>query len=142
MSDHPETWSRPPFIANPWLRWAVYLGVLAYVVWGLATIPIDWARVVEGVERAGRIFGGAIPPNFERSGLLIDGFLESIKIAVLATAGGVALSIPIAFMAARNVAPMPVFYLGRAIIIVTRSFHPVIVAILFVIWRERRLRMA
>ena len=49
MSDHPETWSRPPFIANPWLRWAVYLGVLAYVVWVLATIAIDWARVVEGV---------------------------------------------------------------------------------------------
>ena len=132
MSDHPETWSRPPFIANPWLRWAVYLGVLAYVVWVLATIPVDWARVVEGVERAGRIFGGAIPPSFERSGLLIDGFLESIKIAVLATAGGVALSIPIAFMAARNVAPVPVFYLGRAIIIVARSFHPVIVAIIFV----------
>ena len=35
-------------------------------------------------------------------------------------------------LAARNVAPLPVFYLGRAIIIVARSFHPVIVAILFV----------
>jgi len=132
MSDHPDTWSRPPFIANPWLRWATYIGLAVYVVWVVATIPIDWGRVVEGVERAGRIFGGAFPPSFERCGLLIDGFLESIKIAVLATAGGVALSIPIAFMAARNVAPMPVFYLGRAIIIVARSFHPVIVAIIFV----------
>ncbi len=132
MSDHPAHWRRPPFIANPWLRRTVWLGALAYVVWALATIPIDWARVVEGVERARRIFGGAFPPSFERSGLLIDGFLESLKIAVLATAGGVALSVPIAFMAARNVAPLPVFYLGRAIIIVARSFHPVIVAIIFV----------
>ena len=54
------------------------------------------------------------------------------RIAVLATALGVLLSIPIAFMSARNVAPKPVFYLGRAIIIIARSFHPVIVAILFV----------
>ncbi|WP_422025282.1 phosphonate ABC transporter, permease protein PhnE [Roseovarius sp.] len=132
MSDHPDTWSRPPFIANRWLRWAVYIGVLVYIVWVIATIPIDWQRVIEGVERARRIFGGAFPPSFERSGLLIDGFLESMKIAILATAGGVALSIPIAFMAARNVAPLPIFYLGRGIIIVARSFHPVIVAIIFV----------
>jgi phosphonate transport system permease protein len=84
------------------------------------------------MERAARIFGGAFPPSFERSGLLIDGFMESLKIAILATAGGVALSIPIAFMAARNIAPLPVFLLGRALIVVARSFHPVIVAIVFV----------
>lgn len=132
MSQHPDTWRKPPFIANPLLRWVVYLGALAYFGWVAATMPIDWARVAQGIERAGRIFGGAFPPSFERSGLLIDGFLESLKIAILATVGGVALSIPIAFMAARNVAPLPIFYLGRAIIIIARSFHPVIVAIIFV----------
>ena len=127
-----DTWVKPPFIANPVLRWAVYLGVIAYFGWVGLTMPIDWDRVAEGIGRAGKIFGGAFPPSFERSGLLIDGFLESLKIAVLATALGVLLSIPIAFMSARNVAPKPVFYLGRAIIIIARSFHPVIVAILFV----------
>ena len=129
---HPDTWRRPPFIANPVLRWAVYLGLIVYVGWTLATLPIDWGRVAEGLVRAQRIFGGAFPPSFERSGLLIEGFLESLKIAILATAGGVLLSIPIAFMAARNIAPRPVFYLGRGIVIVARSFHPVIVAIVFV----------
>ncbi len=132
MSVPRDTWSKPPFIANRWLRSAVYLGVIAYFGWVGLTMPIDWNRVAAGIERAGRIFGGAFPPSFERSGLLIDGFVESLKIAILATAGGVALSIPIAFMAARNVVPLPVFYLGRAIIIVARSFHPVIVAIVFV----------
>ena len=127
-----DTWHRPPFIANAALRRTVYLAALAYVVWSLATLPIDWQRVVEGLSRAGRIFGGAFPPSFERSGLLIDGFLESLKIAILATAFGVLLSIPIAFMAARNIAPLPVFYFGRALIVVARSFHPVIVAIIFV----------
>jgi phosphonate transport system permease protein len=132
VSKYPETWSRPPFIANRVLRWAIYAGIILYVVWVAATVPVDWGRAVEGFERAGRIFGGAFPPNFDRAGLLIDGFLESMKIAVLATAGGVALSIPLAFMAARNIAPLPIFYLGRGIIIIARSFHPVIVAIIFV----------
>ena len=100
MSAARDTWHRPPFIANPVLRWALYLGVGVYVVWVIATLPVDWNRVSEGVTRAGRIFGGAFPPSFERSGLLVDGFLESLRIAVLATAVGVLVSIPIAFMVA------------------------------------------
>jgi phosphonate transport system permease protein len=132
MSDAPDTWHKPPFIANPVIRRAVYLGVIAYFLWVGSTLPINWSRVAEGVERAGRIFGGAFPPSFERSGLLIDGFLESLKIAILATTGGVLVSIPIAFMGARNVSPLPLYYSGRFIIIVARSFHPVIVAIIFV----------
>ncbi len=127
-----DTWHRPPLIANPLLRWGLRLAVAVYVVWALSTMPIDWARAAEGLTRAGRIFGGAFPPSFERSGLLIDGFLESLRIALLATVVGVALSIPIAFMAARNIAPTPIYWLGRAIVVVARSFHPVIVAIVFV----------
>ncbi|SIS77363.1 phosphonate ABC transporter, permease protein PhnE [Paracoccus saliphilus] len=132
MSDVRDSWRKPPMIANPVLRWVTILGIAAYIVWSVATLPIDWQRVAEGLVRAQRIFNGAIPPSFERSGLLIDGFLESLKIAILATFGGVLLSIPIAFMAAGNIAPRPIFYLGRAIIIIARSFHPVIVAIIFV----------
>ncbi|WP_055665008.1 phosphonate ABC transporter, permease protein PhnE [Jannaschia seosinensis] len=132
MSAARDTWSKQSAISNPVLRWALYLGVLVYVVWVLGTLPIDWARVSDGLGRAARIFNGAFPPNFDRSELMIDGLLESLKIAILATTGGVILSIPIAFMAARNVAPTPIFYFGRGLIIVARSFHPVIVAIIFV----------
>ncbi|WP_051631068.1 phosphonate ABC transporter, permease protein PhnE [Afifella pfennigii] len=119
-------------IANPVLRYGLAAAVLVYALWAVTSLPFDWQRAAEGLARAQRIFAGSIPPSFERSGLLIDGFLESIKIAILATVGGVLLSIPIAFMAAKNLAPKPIYLLGRAIIIVARSFHPVIVAILFV----------
>lgn len=132
MSDVPDSWRKPPFIANPALRYGLVALVIVYIAWSLSTLPFDWGRISEGLGRAGRIFSGAFPPSFARSGLLIDGFLESLKIALIATAGGVLLSIPIALMAARNLAPRPVYLLGRAIIIVARSFHPVIVAIVFV----------
>lgn len=132
MSTAKDTWRKPPFIANPLLRYGLMVAVAAYVVFTLATLPIDWARVSDGLNRAQRIFNGAFPPSFERSGLLIDGFMESLKIAILATVGGILLSVPLAFMAAGNIAVKPVYLLGRGIIIVARSFHPVIVAIIFV----------
>lgn len=127
-----RVWKKPPFIANPWLRWGLIVLALVYVVWALSSLPFDWDRIRDGLPRAARIFNGAFPPSFERSGLLIDGFLESIKIAIVATLAGVGLSIPIAFMAARNIAPRMLYIFGRGVIIVARSFHPIIVAILFV----------
>lgn len=132
MTPTRDHWKKPPFIKNAVLRNGLYLALIVYVVFTLATLPIDWDRVSAGMGRAAKIFGGAFPPSFERGGLLLDGFMESLKIALLATVAGVLLSIPIAFSAARNIAPKPIYYIGRAVIIIARSFHPVIVAIIFV----------
>lgn len=128
----PRTWRKPPFIANPVLRYGLWLVLVIYLVWAFATLPFNWDRIAEGLPRAARIFGGGFPPSFERWGLLFTGFKESFQIAILATLLGVALSIPFAVMAARNIVPKPVYLFGRSVIIVSRSFHPVIVAILFV----------
>ncbi|WP_420413896.1 phosphonate ABC transporter, permease protein PhnE [Roseibium sp.] len=132
MSTVQDYWQKPPFIENKLLRYGLYIAVFGYLSVTLVTLPINWQRVAEGMERAGRIFGGAFPPSFERSGLLIDGFLESLKIAILASVGGILLSIPLAFMAAKNISIKPIYLLGRGLIIIARSFHPVIVAIIFV----------
>jgi len=127
-----RVWKKPPFIANPWVRYGLIAIALTYLYWAFSTLPFDWQRVYEGLPRAAKIFGGAFPPSFERGSLLWTGFKESFQIAFLATLMGVGLSLPIAVMAAKNVAPLPVYLLGRTIIIISRSFHPVIVAILFV----------
>ena len=42
------------------------------------------------------------------------------------------LSIPFGFAAARNISILPLYGLGRAIIIVARSLHPVVLGVLFV----------
>ena len=57
---------------------------------------------------------------------------ESLQIAVIATAFGVLLSLPIGLLAARNMMPIWVTWPARLFIAVCRSFHPVITAILFV----------
>src|SRR5699024_12364512 len=101
-------WRKPPFIANPLLRWGLIIGSVVYIVWALHTLPFDWDRIEQGFSRAAMIFSGSVPPDYTRSALLINGLLESLKIAILATLLGLVLSVPIAFMAARNVAIKPV----------------------------------
>src|SRR5262245_45676901 len=58
--------------------------------------------------------------------------LESLQIAVVASALGVALSLPLSLMAARNLMPPWLTWPARLVMVLCRSFHPVIVAILFV----------
>ena len=74
------------------------------------------------------------PPNFahDKLELLYSGMLESLQIAIIATVAGVLLSLPLGLMAARNLSPLPLAWAARALIALFRTFHPVIVAILFV----------
>ena len=45
---------------------------------------------------------------------------------------GMALAIPVGLCAARNLAPRPIYLVARGIIVLTRTFHEVIIAIIFV----------
>lgn len=127
-----KRWRKPPAIANPFVRYGAVLVVVAYFAWATVSLPLDWNRIVQGFPRAVQIFGRAFPPDFSRSSLMITGFVESIQIAILATAVGVVLSVLLGIMAASNVVPRAIYVVGRAVISVARSFHPVIVAIIFV----------
>lgn len=72
------------------------------------------------------------PPNFSRWELIQSGILESLQIAVIATVICIAVALPIGFLAARNLMPPWVTWPTRILIALCRSFHPIIVAILFV----------
>lgn len=60
------------------------------------------------------------------------GFRESLTMTVTSTAVGVALSIPVAIGAARNLAPGWIYALCRGVIAVSRTLNEIIVAILLV----------
>ncbi len=128
-----RTWKRPPLIANPKKRWALYVAVVAYLLWATASIEIDVPRLVEGLDRAQEFFAAALTPDFvTRWADIWTGFLESLTMTVVATSIGVALSIPIGLGAATNLAIRPVYLVCRTILAVTRAFHEIILAILFV----------
>lgn len=131
----PDRWKKPPFISNPTLRWLLYVAVAVYFATAFGTMDIDWQRAWEGLPRGAEFLASFFPPSLTDSngvhvtGTIIDGILDSIWMAILATVAGIVLSVPVGLGAARNLSPMPVYLFCRSIIAVSRTFPEVILAI-------------
>jgi len=116
-------------------NWAARAGLVAlaaYAVYAAAQLDLNWARLSVGFGEAGHFLARMFPPNFARWELLVEGMVESLQIAVLATVLGILISLPLGLLAARNLSPSVVAVPVRGVIAVCRSLHYVIVAILFV----------
>ena len=126
-------WDPPRLIESAWARSVVVLGIAGYLVVAFASIDVNWARVLDGLPRAARLFGGFLTPNFtERWSDIQQGMIESLTMTVTATVAGVALAIPFGLGAARNLAPWWLYGICRGVIAVSRALHEIIVAIFFV----------
>jgi phosphonate transport system permease protein len=136
MSDTAITarnWTRPPLIKRAWLRRALLAGAIVYLALALGTTEVNWTRVWEGLPRGARFFAAFFPPDFvSRRTDIVDGILESLWMTVVATAIGIAISVPVGIGAAKNIAPAPVYYFCRGVLAVSRSFQEIILAIFFV----------
>jgi phosphonate transport system permease protein len=129
----PSRTLRDAFPAN-WKVRALWLGLVLYVIYAASILQITWARFVIGLDQGAKFLGRMWPPNVQaqKVQLITQGMLESLQIAVLATAFGVLLALPLGLIAARNLTPAWASWTARALIALLRTFHPVIVAILFV----------
>jgi len=125
-----------PRVAFPpnWPARIALLALALYVVYASTILDVTWARFVAGLGQGSRFIARMFPPNLahDKLELLSQGMIESLQIAIIATAVGVLLALPLGLAAARNLAPLPLAWTSRALIALFRSFHPVIVAILFV----------
>ncbi|MCX7892012.1 MAG: phosphonate ABC transporter, permease protein PhnE [Burkholderiales bacterium] len=126
-----STSARTAFPTNWWHR-AAWLAVAAYVAYAASRLDFTWARFTTGLGQGARFLDRMFPPDFARWELMLKGLVESLEMAILASAVGVALSLPIGLFAARNLMPAWATWPARLVIALSRSFHPVIVAILFV----------
>lgn len=125
-----------PRVAFP-PNWPARIGwiVLAiYVVWASSQLDVTWARFASGLESGAKFLGRMFPPDFrpDKIEMIVKGLAESLQITFIATVIGIALSLPIGLMAARNLMPAWVVWPARGIIAIARSFHEVVVAIVFV----------
>ena len=115
--------------------WATRLGWLAlaaYVAYAVARLDFSLPRFVSGLHNGPRFLQRMLPPRIAQPDSLINGLAESLEIAVLASFVGIVLALPIGLLAARNLMPPWATWPARALIAAARSFHPVIVAIIFV----------
>ena len=133
ISDFSENWSPPPFIKSPFLRWGILIGLLLYLILSIGALEVNWERIYAGLDRGAKFVYGFMNPNFAgRWTDISEGIIESLIMTVTSTAIGIAISIPIGFGAASNLAPLPIYLFCRGIIAISRSFQEIIVAILFV----------
>lgn len=128
------TSSRPPaFLPNWPARWA-WLALAVYAFYAASILDITWERFIIGLDNGVKFIGRMLPPDTaaDKMTLMLKGLYETLEIAVISSALGILLSLPIGLLAARNLMPGWVTWPMRLLIALCRSFHQVIIAILFV----------
>jgi phosphonate transport system permease protein len=102
--------------------------------WMLSRLGVTWSYVADAPSQVGDLLRRMFPPEWSFAGALVEPLVQTINIATLGTAVAVVLSIPIAFLAARNTTPSRATYaLGRFVMVVSRSVDTLIWALVFII---------
>ncbi len=93
----------------------------------------DLNRFVDGLPALAQLGSEMIPPNFGRWQHWIRPLADTLAMSIAGTALSVLISLPLAFLAARNTTPNRLIYwLARTLLSALRSVPEIILGILFV----------
>ena len=129
----PRSWRRfTPVRAAARTLAQMTLAVL--VAWMLSRVGIRWDWAADAPWQIADLLGRMFPPEWSFAGALVGPLVQTVNIATLGTALAVVLSVPVAFLAARNTTPNGATYaLGRLVMVVSRSVDTLIWALIFII---------
>ena len=117
-------------------RYSAYLFILVVMIAGLHHLRLPLDRLPDGLREIIVVVGQRMfPPDMAYAGThLVKPFIETIAMAFAGTAFGILLSVPLAWLASANMTPSPrvLFPLVRGIVVVARSIHEIICAMLLV----------
>lgn len=115
-------------------RTCVQLGFALLAAWMLARLGIRWDYVADAPAQVGDLLGRMFPPEWGFAAALVGPLVQTINIATLGTAVAVALSVPVAILAAVNTTPHRLAYaFARLVMVVSRSIDTLIWALIFII---------
>lgn len=124
--------SRPSAPASKGRRIALVVVIAVAAVWSISGLDITWARLRSAPGEAWDIFRLMFPPDFdgeiERG--VIGKVFESVYIAWIGTVIAAVLSLPLAFLAATNVAPLWIRVPIRQLFNAIRAVPELIVAVI------------
>lgn len=128
------TQPRPPAFLPNWPARLAWFVLVIYAFYAASILDVTWERFVIGLENGVKFIGRMLPPDTaaDKMALMLKGLYETLEIAIISSALGILLSLPIGLLAARNLMPPWVTWPVRLLIALCRSFHQVIIAILFV----------
>ncbi len=116
-----------------WFGWLALVALFVFS-WQVMTQNTIWAFVWDAPRQAGDLFSRMANPRFGYLPELLWPLWETINIATLGTLLAVILSVPLAFLAARNTTPSATFVrpLALLVIVSSRSINAIIWGLLLV----------
>jgi phosphonate transport system permease protein len=115
----------------------VGLAIFLLITWASLSeafgIGLDLGALAESITRGAGILGELLSPNWEFLPRTAEEMLETIVIAIVASAIGCAVALPVAFIASRVTTPNgPTFAIGRSVLSVIRAIPDILYALIFV----------
>ena len=109
--------------------------VFALVYWkSLNDTNVNFAEVIKGIPPIIELLRQMFPPDWAYGLTLGKAVIETLQVGIIATLLAALLSVPLAFLAAKNVSPHPlVYYPVRLVLTVFRGVSELIWALLFVV---------
>jgi phosphonate transport system permease protein len=93
----------------------------------------DMPRLADGVPSILDLAGEMFPPDFSQAQRWVKPLFDTVAMSIAGTALAVSLSLPLAFLGARNTAPHPLVYqAARGVLNALRAVPELIMGILFV----------
>lgn len=112
----------------------LYVLIAAFVIASINHVDLSFERLARGLPGIARILDQMFPPDISRLSSIGGALLETFQMAVVGTALGVIISLPMAILASRGLSPHPVAYhASRSIISFFRTVPDLIWALFFVI---------
>ncbi len=117
--------------ARNWLIWLTIGGLLAWSwapteMYKVASLVTDWRNMAE-------FASGFTEPNFRNGWAYLREMVETVQIAIWATALAVFFGIPFAILASSNVCPWWIVQPVRRLMDAFRAIHEMVFALLFVV---------
>ena len=128
-------WQPPTAFGSCRLKHAVYALAAIFIGWNAFQLRVSLDRLLLGVAEGSNLLTRML--TFQGVGrhelsVIVSGTVETVAMSIVATALGVLISLPIAFLAARNVSPLLSYLMSRGIITFSRAFHGLVFAIIAV----------
>jgi len=110
---------------------ALVLGIILVASWYVGLFSFN--TLANGIPAMGTLLGESLPPDFTNVADWIAPLIDTLAMSIAGTAIAVTVSVPLAFLAARNTSPHPVvFQITRTILNGLRSVPELIMGIIFV----------
>jgi phosphonate transport system permease protein len=133
----------PPTAPPPWWRrplaWVGLLVLGLTLAVGAQVTRLDVPALFEGAERTGGMWRELLSPDWSITPRVIEGMVETVFIALMASLLALPFAFVLGFLAARNVVASgaggeALYGAVRALLNVARSMEPLVWAIIFSLW--------